>query len=483
MRSELSAIALVAALGFGAAADGATLQGSLRYGGLPVASTFTTMTSGLAAAYETTSQTWTFGTVSISGSGYSISNLSAGTYNVKVRLSTASVGQDVNPNAGDLSAYAASVTVGGTTATQDMDLKYSPHVTQPLDNASTWTGSCTECPVGAEVDKTFTLAWDAVPLADSYQVTIRRWSCSAQLALEVVTPTSRSTQITQQTSSGEQDIYVSVDAYAGSTQLTVQPYVHLTSCSIQANIFHAGEGSQTGRQTHPTNSLFLAQVAHLQGKAPSFWKTDLFLTNPTTSAVTAILRFTPRDVDGTQTYYEREMNLPARSSRTIPDVLGTLFEVTGAGSLEIEPATVEAACRNYTPGAGPGLYGQGFLPIGSDELIWLGGSAQKLGTGGVSKGPYRANLSLTEVWGESAGLTVTVLDRDGTQVGQAFSVSLQPFGTTQINDVVAKAGGPTAIEEAQVVVEVTSGPGRVGAVLSLVDNGSQDPSTLPLCRR
>jgi hypothetical protein len=39
------------------------------------------------------------------------------------------------------------------------------------------------------------------------------------------------------------------------------------------------------------------------------------------------------------------------------------------------------------------------------------------------------------------------------------------------------------IAEAQVVVEVVSGSGRFGAVLSLVDNGSQDPSTLPLSRR
>jgi hypothetical protein len=106
----------------------------------------------------------------------------------------------------------------------------------------------------------------------------------------------------------------------------------------------------------------------------------------------------------------------------------------------------------------------------------------RLGTGGVSKGAFRANLALTEVWGETVDVNVSLLDRNGTLIGQK-AISLLPFGNTQINDVVGKLGGPASIDEAQVEVEVTSGGGRVGAVLSLTDNGSQDPLTVPLWRR
>jgi hypothetical protein len=480
MRS-MGVIALGVLLAFTSMAEAATLQGTLHYAGLPVSTTFTTMTSGGAWAYEETSQTWTQGMVDIAGSSYTINGLNPGSYQLTVRLSTHDVGQDNTPSAGDLWVF-VSLSVGSeTTITNDLDLGYAPHVTQPLDNATTWTGSRNACPAGPEVAKTFTLAWEPVPLATSYKVTIDRWSCTSALASEEVIPAGTSTQITQQTVAGESYMLVKVDAFAGATQITVQPYVAYSDGWSQANIFHAAS-SQSGRQTHPTNSLFLAQVAHLAGVSPSFWKTDLFLTNPTTSAVTAKVRFTPRDVDGTQTYYESQVDLPASASRTITDVLDTLFGVGGAGSLEVEPATVEVACRNYTPGSGPGLYGQGFLPIGSDQTIWLGGPAQRLGTGGVAKGSYRANLSLTEVWGESVDLLVKLLDRDGAELGEE-TVSLLPFGTTQINDVVGQLGGPATIAEAQVVVEVASGAGRVGAVLSLVDNGSQDPSTLPLSRR
>jgi hypothetical protein len=83
------------------------------------------------------------------------------------------------------------------------------------------------------------------------------------------------------------------------------------------------------------------------------------------------------------------------------------------------------------------------------------------------------------VWGESANVLVTVLDRDGAVLGTK-AIGLQPFGTTQLNDVVGQVGGLATLAEGQVTVEVTSGGGRVISALSLVDAVSQDPTTLEL---
>jgi hypothetical protein len=71
----------------------------------------------------------------------------------------------------------------------------------------------------------------------------------------------------------------------------------------------------------------------------------------------------------------------------------------------------------------------------------------------------------------------------GQPTGAPKTGSLYPFGTTQINDVVAALGGPATMTEGQVTVDVLSGAGHVGAVLTLVDNGSNDPTTLFLVRR
>ncbi len=478
-RKTVAAGILAAALA--ASAGAATVQGTISYAGLPVHTNFPSFTYGGAGAYSASAGTWTWGNVVIANDTYSITGLAPGDYTIYVRVSTSAVGHDVLPTPGSLAGTAQVTVAGEGTVTQAVNLLYGVHVTQPLDSATVWPGSCTVCPKGVEMPGVFTLAWDAVPQATSYTVTVRRWSCTQQVGSETYTTSSRSLQISQRTVSGEEFVLVEIAGFAGATQLTVTPYVEYTDCGWQTHAFHAPVASG-GRPLHPSNSRFIPQIAHLAGNPPSFWKSDLFLTNPTSSAVTATLRYTPRGADGLATYQEVDVDVPARASRTVKDVLDALFHASGAGSLEISPATLEAACRVYTPGAGPGLYGQGFLPIGAENTAWLGGPATKLGTGGVAKGAYRSNLALVEVWGEGVTLRVVLLDRDGAKLGEK-AVSLPPFGNTQINDVVGSLGGPSTIEEAQVVVEVVSGSGRVGAVLSVVDNGSQDPSTFPLVRR
>ena len=471
------------ALALASVANAATVQGSLRYDGLPVTSTFTSMHSGYAGAYNWTTSQWTQGTVNLSTNSYSIPGLSTGQYNIQVRLSPNTSISDNLQRGGDLLGGISSLTISTSgTVTQNLDLSSAIRITQPLDGNALWQGSATQCPLGPAVAPTFTLVWDPVPLAASYNVNVYRRSCTALLAGDQQTVTTPSAQITQLVAQGEEYIDVSVDAQdAAHNQLSVMPFIdYLDGYSANAAFLHAAT-TPGGRPIHPTNSRFLAQVAHLAGQPPTFWKTDLYLSNPTTAPVTATLRFTPRDGDGTQNYAETTVNLPAGSSRTITDVL-SLFPATGAGSLEVEPAVIEVSCRSYTPGTAGVAFGQGLVPIAADQTAWVGGPTQRLGTGGVSKGAFRANLALTEVWGEGVDLNVSLLDRNGTVVGQK-PFSLLAFGNTQINDVVGKLGGPASIDEAQVVVEVISGGGRVGAVLSLTDNGSQDPLTVPLWRR
>ena len=65
-------------------------------------------------------------------------------------------------------------------------------------------------------------------------------------------------------------------------------------------------------------------------------------------------------------------------------------------------------------------------------------------------------------------------------VPYANGVSLQAFGTSQINDVVGQISGLGSLTEGQVVVTVTGGSGRIAGAVSMVDGISQDPTTLAL---
>ncbi len=476
-RRGVGVLVVVAASG----AEAATVQGTMSYDGISPRTVMPTLAYGVVGAYNFSLGTWTFGTVNLATDSYVVSGLAPGEYGIYVRLSDTVVSQAVLPVAGSLYGSVSVTLAGEETLTQPVELGYVVHLIQPLDAASAWVGGCGACSSGAEVPTTFTLAWKPVPHATSYTVTVRRWSCTSELATEQHTTAATTLAISQGTTDGEKFLLISVAGFGGAKLLTVMPYVAYTGCSWQVFAFHA-PAAGGGRPIHPTDSRFIPQIAHLQGNPPSFWKADLFLTNPTSAAVRATLRFTPRDADGLVNYREAELDLPARASRVVRDVLDTLFHASGAGSLEVQPAALEVACRVYTPGAGPGLYGQGFVPIDSNGTAWLAGPSARLGTGGVFKGTFRSNLALVEVWGEPVTLRVVLLDRNGTVLGEK-TVALKGFGNTQLNDVVGTLGGPSTLEEAQVEVEVLSGGGRVGAALSVVDNGSQDPSTFPLVRR
>ena len=483
-RRLFAVLPVVAWLTLGAAAtvQSATVQGALRYAGSPVTATFSNMQSGFVGAYAWSTQTWYKGTVNIGGNTYSIPNLPAGTYSIFVRLSPTLGISAYMPFAGDVAGQADNVTVaGGSTVTKDLDVLAAIHVIQPLDNATTWAGDLDACPKGAQVPSAFTLAWDAVPQATAYQVVVTRWGCGDDsLSTESYDVTATSASLLQSQVDGEQFIVVTVTASAGATTLSTMPYTEYEGgASTKALFFRPS--SVAGRYPSP-NSAFVAQVAHLPGLAPSFWKSDVTLTNPGETAITAELAYTARDADGATQFLEAEATIPAHACRTFSDLVDTVFHTTGAGSLAIYPAALEVATRTYSTGASPGTFGQGFPPVASNQVAYLSGPSASLGAGGVVKGAFRTNLALVEVWGETAQVKVALLDRDGVELGEK-NVNLKAFGNTQLNDVVGQLGGPSTLAEGQVTVQVTSGQGRVAGALSIVDNTSQDPVTIPLNRR
>lgn len=104
----------------------------------------------------------------------------------------------------------------------------------------------------------------------------------------------------------------------------------------------------------------------------------------------------------------------------------------------------------------------------------------RVGTGGVVRGDARTNLAVAELSGAPTTVAIHLLDRDGAPLGTAQR-SLRPFENIQLNDVVRVVTAQRPIlDEGRLVVEVVEGDGRVAAALSIVDNGSDDPTTVVL---
>jgi len=205
----------------------------------------------------------------------------------------------------------------------------------------------------------------------------------------------------------------------------------------------------------------------------------------TTAEIATTLYYTPREANGLTDADTAEITVPGGQSVTYEDVLGQLFGRSGADALEVASPVLVVATRTGTPAAGGGTYGQGVTPILPEQVLESVGTQMAVAGGVVRKrdsnGYTRSNLALNEVWGEPATAEVELLDSAGSSLGSK-TVALPPYGNMQINDLVKSLAGVSTLQDGQIRVRLSSGPGKVAAALFIVDR-SNDPATIPVVVR
>lgn len=405
-------------------------------------------------------------------------DLAAETYNLGVIVAAAPLNGRSSAAPGDLRGGAGGLVVpdqGGIEV--DAPMRYAVHITSPLDNGVAWSGTLLSCPLGPEVPRTFTLMWEPVPHVTTYELILSHIDCDEVVEDEQVSTTDTSVEVTIDPEFA-QDLTIFIRGTSDrGYDLVTNPRMVYDDAAGDFPKVHALAGG--GRTSQP-DALVALQVARVPGVGSSFWTSDLTVSNPSSGPATVSLLFTPRDADGGSTYETATMDLPARGTRTIRDVVGSLFGSTGAGSLELRPPTLQAWVRTSTPGS-RGSFGQGYPMVAPDDARVLSvGGTQRVGAGGVVRGEARTNLALANLWGHPTSVRVRLFDRDGDELGRR-DVQLRPFENSQLNDVVARlAGGLSELAEGRVTVEIIDGEGRVATALSIVDNGSDDPTTVML---
>lgn len=471
----IAILAVVSSTGFGA-----TVSGTVRYSDLPLGDTFSagTFVTLSVRAYETTTRTWTTGTVNYTGSSYAIPSLAPGSYRIYVLLSP-TAGRQAGQYARTFELTGArTATVGGEPAvTLDFGLLYGVHYTAPFDSTAVWPGSWASCPYGSEAPRTVTVAWTPVPRAVRYRLYVMRRSCAGgdPVREDRHDTTSTSVTVTQGEAAGEEYLELSVQAIDGDSAVVSTGPVVVYADREQQPAVHLAPG---GGRVSGSSGQHLAAAAHVQGVGKAFWQTDLVLSNPTPDDVTTTVYFTPRGANGLTAYHERQVEVAAGHCRTLPDVVSTLFGVSAAGALEVSSPSLVVASRTYSTAATGGTYGQGYLPIPANQRASLGGPT-RLVAGGVGKGGVRTNLTLNEVSGQAVKVRVELLDRYGSEVGEREE-SLHPYGNAQINDIVTVLASLGSLEDGQVRVTVVEGSGTIAATLSVIDSATADPTTIPL---
>jgi len=461
------------------------VTGSLTFDGLPIGDTFPEMQYGGVRAVNRDTYELTLGSVDAGEGTYSI-DLVEGTYDLRIVVGEEEDTDSYSVLPGNLWGGQRGVNVGsGGTETVDFEMYYMVHVTAPYDDddfGASWGYTLPyECPYGPEVPDSFRLQWDPVPRVDRYEVRVEHFSCPDLVRTEVTETTETSVDIEISPAEAE-TVMVRVEGVGRAGYvLTRMPGMLYDNgiTSTSAHWLHAtGDGN---RPIHSSNSSFLIQVARLAGVGSSYWTSDVTLTNTGPASVLATLTFTARGANGLVEYSTETFEVPSFSCRTIKDVVGTLFGMSAAGSLEISPASLRAYARTATNGD-DGSYGQAFPVVTVDGGSWASQAGGEIvRAAGIIRGAFRTNLILAEIWGETAEARVRLLDMDGVELG-VRTYSLPALGNTQINDLVKALTGNSGleVEDAQVMVFVTSGGGRVAGALSIVDQGSDDPITVML---
>ncbi len=210
-----------------------------------------------------------------------------------------------------------------------------------------------------------------------------------------------------------------------------------------------------------TETQFFPVVAHTAGAGdpPTSWRSDLTVHNPMDAELTVGVMFFQSgnltEWDGT---YTVTLTLQARETRTVEDVVATLFGITNnsKGSLLLEcddsifPSNPDgsmmlATTRTYNVGSEVGTFGTAVPTVQFSGAFLNGGQSVSLITGVRNDSDFRSNLGIVNFSFAEVPITVhyRFLDEDGTEIASG-SKDLDAFDMNQWS--FKKLGVPTVVE-------------------------------------
>ena len=212
-------------------------------------------------------------------------------------------------------------------------------------------------------------------------------------------------------------------------------------------------------------------VLHADGANGTQWRSDLWLTNPSSSSQSVTIIFF--SANGSSVTSSPQV-VPAASTLLISDAVRALFALESAvGHLRITTTNMIVTSRTWTPGP-RGSYGQFIAGRAVEEGAGFDGSpVQSIQIEQSDR--FRTNIGFTEAAGNPITVRVRLFDAGGTLALESthtllangqFQSSLPGLGLSQLFN-------------GRATWEVIAGSGRLFAYASVIDNASSDPIYVP----
>jgi len=458
--------------------EGADLSGSLLYDDQPVAEIFPDLDQATATAFPSAGGPQINGTVDLATFSYRIEGLAAEAYLVQIQLFR-TIPSPTLGYPGDLFGSAnVEPDDPGASIALDMDVRYFYHVVSPVDSVSQLNGLRYDCTDHPAVSYPITFAIEPVPRATDYRFHTVLMTCPRAVADHIYIDSVDPSVLIEWGTLDEDFHTVEVTCTGASGKpLCANPLFRYNDGDAWA-LALTHDGSTT-RGVHRTDATVIPAVAGTPGANGTYWSSAVSVVNLATTDREIEVLYTPRSADGLMTYSSESVLVPASSQRSWTDIVTELFSTTGAGALEFRGLQLAVTSRTSTPGAESGSYGQGIPPIHPAQALSAKGTDSAV-MGGVEEGvTFRSNLGLCEIWGESTTVRVSILDSSMSELGHR-DYELRPYENIQVNQVAKAVGGADSLSNGIVRVTVTSGDGKVGAYLSVVDNTTGDPTFITI---
>jgi hypothetical protein len=216
----------------------------------------------------------------------------------------------------------------------------------------------------------------------------------------------------------------------------------------------------------------LPAAVHAAGAHGSLWQSNALIHNPGASLAEVDLYLL--GLDDSSTEQPVTLIMPPFSSAQLPDILYRQLQVED-GSAALAAVTTQPimlGSRCLTTAGTAGTYGQGIPGRAPSQALTSGERATLIQ---LSGGPqYRTNFGFSSRAPVATTVDLELFRDDGTSLGSR-AVTLQPYGFSQLNDLLSGSGDAGA---AYAVVHSGHARARYFTYASVVDNRTGDPAYL-----
>ena len=223
----------------------------------------------------------------------------------------------------------------------------------------------------------------------------------------------------------------------------------------------------------PERTYLVGGMAHVEGAGDSQWRSKLVLLNSSGSEAAAALQYVS-DAESTPV----DVTLQPGETAAWEDVIVDLFDAEdSSGAIRVDAdRTLVVTARTYNLSAS-GTFGQ-FLP-GVDEYQTMGSGQTALLSQLANNDRFRTNIGFVNLVDKACRVEITLHDAAGNQVGEIRSLRIPASDWNQDNDIFVKAGAGEH-DNAWARVELVTNNCAVWGYASVIDQASNDPTTIPI---